>query len=251
MKNLVLSTLFVAVASQAAGCIFVSDDDGPNPGDLGDVSISWALKSTDAGGNPIAAGCPAGATSAILFALPVGAAPSTAFQDGYDCIDNSGVIGDLEPGTYDVWVQLTDTNVAVKFAESFSQRVTVTGGSVTPVTTDIYVDRGFFLVGWNLTGRAASCSGIANGGVSILATVSGGANGFETLVNCTEGEGRETISEPVPSALGAGASYTVAVSLLNQANPPLSIGDAPVQNNKVLNYGNEAEDLGILSINVR
>lgn len=258
MKNLVLSTLFVAVASQAAGCIFVSDDD-PNPGDLGDISVSWSLKSTNAAvpGNPdVAAACPAGATSAILFALPVGAAPSTAFQDGYDCVDNSGVIGDLEPGTYDVWVQLTDTNVAVKFAESFSQRVTVNGGSVTPVTTDIYVDRGFFLVGWNLTGRAASCSGIANGGVSILATDGGGAAlGFDTLVDCVEGEGRATISQPLPvrpAVANTTARYTIAVSLLNQATPAQSIGDAAVQANRGFdNVGNDTDDLGILPINVR
>lgn len=252
MKNLVYSTLLAAVATQAAGCIIVSDDDG---GGLGSIHASWALKSTDNQGMPILAGCPAGATTATVFSLPAGAAPASAFQDKFDCIDGAGHVTDLEPGSYTVWVQLTDTSGATKFAESGSQSIIVTDGGTATAPYDIYVDRAFFMVGWNLTGRANSCSGITNDGVSILATVSGGANAFETLVNCTEGEGRQTVSEPVPSALGGTAIYTVAVSLMrsNGANPPVlqSIGDAAPQTNKALDYGNEYENLGILPINVR
>lgn len=250
MKNLVSSILFAAVASQAAGCIIVSDDTQPID-DLGDISISWALKSTNQAGDTIPAGCPVGSDTATLFALPQGADPSNAFSDSYDCIDGAGLIADLEPGTYIVWVQLTDHAGTTKFAESGSQIIQVVSGLSTPAAYDIYVDRGFFLAGWNLVrGGATSCAAVQNGGVSILATVSGGANGFETLVNCEEGEGRKTITEPIPSALG-GARYTVAISLLNRANPPQSIGDAAPLANKSLDYGNELEDLGIVQINVR
>ena len=246
MKNLVLPTLIAAVASLAAGCIFA--DDGSSG--LGSIQVSWALKSTDAGGNPIASGCPAGSDTAVLFALPTGAPVASAFQDAFNCTDGAGVIGDLEPGDYTVWVQLTDHPVAVKYAESGSQQIHVNADGTQAAPFEIYVDRAFFVAGWTLTGRGTSCAAVANGGVSILASTAGGA-GFETLVDCTEGEGRKTVSEPVPSALGGAARYTVAVSLLNMANPPLSIGDAPLQSNKTLDWGNEYEDLGVLAIAVR
>ena len=247
MKNLVLPTLIAAVASLAAGCIIFADDG--NSG-LGYIQVTWSLKSTDVGGNPVAAGCPAGADTAILFALAAGAPVSSAFQDKFDCTAGGGTIADLDPGDYTEWVQLTDHAGATKFAESGSQSFHVNANATQPAPYDIYVDRAFFLVGWTLSGRGTSCAAVTNGGVSILASTAGGA-GFETLVDCTEGEGRKTVSEPVPSALGGAARYTVAVSLLNMANPPLSIGDAPLQSNKTLDWGNEYEDLGILGIAVR
>lgn len=250
MKNLVLPTLIAALASQAAGCFF----GGNSNSNLGNIQVSWALKSTDAAGNPIAAGCPAGATTATLFALPTGAPPSSAFQDKYDCVDGGGLIGDLDPGLYTVWVRLTDTSGATRFAESGSQDIQVNAGGTQSAPYDIFVDRGFLMVGWNLTGRGTSCAAVANHGVGILATDGGGsARGFDTKVDCTEGEGRKTITDPIPS-VGSGlpgviGTYTVVVSLLN--NLDQSIGDAPTQNNKTIDYGNEYEDLGILQINVR
>jgi hypothetical protein len=246
MKNLVLSTLIVAAASQAAGCIFVSDDD-PSGG-LGEIQVTWNLKSTNAAGDTIAAGCPAGADTAKLFALPLGAPPASAFIDNWDCIDGTGFISDLDPDIYTVWVQLSDFNGTTRFAESFSQDITVLADRTATTATDIYVDRGFFAVGWNLSGRANRCSGIANGGVSILATVSGGADAFETLVNCEEGEGRQTVSEPAPSAINGTANYTVSLALLNQANPPQAISTPTNIPNRRLDYGNELEDLGIQPI---
>ena len=134
MKNLVLSTLIAAAATSSAGCFFESDDGG------GNVSLAWSLKSTNAGqiaggvsSNPdIAAACPPGADTARLFALSTfGGLP---FEDKFDCIDGRGEIADLEPGEYDVWIQLSDFVGATKFAESFSQRVQVRSGAVTPTT---------------------------------------------------------------------------------------------------------------------
>lgn len=245
MKNLVYSTLLAAVATQAAGCIIVSDDDG---GGLGSIHASWALKSTDNQGNTITAACPAGATTATVFSLPAGAAPASAFQDKFDCIDGAGHVTDLEPGSYTVWVQLTDTSGATKFAESGSQSIIVTDGGTAGAPYDIYVDRAFFMVGWNLTGRFNSCAAAAgNQGVSIAAT-DGGGSLFATLVDCTEGEGRQTITEPAPSSLTGAAKYSVIVELMDRSMR--SIGMSTVQANKTLDYGNEYEDLGILPINV-
>ena len=248
MKNLVLSTLIAAAATSSAGCIFTSDDGGS--GALGDIAFTWSLKSTDAGGNTIAAGCPAGADTATLFALAEGAPVSAAFSDKFDCIDGRGTMSDLEPGTYTVWVRLTDFGGGTRFAESGSQVVQVFDGNVTPANyPELYVDRAFFLVGWDITGRVSSCAAAAGeDGVAIVATDSGGGL-FDVTVDCEEGEGRQTISEPIPSSLTGAARYVVSLSLLNGAQQ--SIGDSQPQPNKSLDYGNELEDLGILPINVR
>lgn len=257
MKNLVFATLIAAAASQAAGCIIFSDDD--NPSGLGDIHVTWSLKSTNPTlpNNPdvVNAPCPAGATTATLFALPAGAPPSSAFQDKYDCIDGTGTIADLEPGTYTVWVQLQDTSGATKFAESFSQDVQVLSNNVTSAPTEIFVDRGFFFVGWNLSNRFQSCAqATGNDGVSIVATDGGGAMaGFDTVVDCIEGEGRKTISQPLPLRMwkpGTNGQYTVVASLLNAQQQ--SIGDSQVTVARGFqNFGGATEDLGILNIVVR
>jgi hypothetical protein len=255
MKNLVLSTLIAAVASQAAGCIIFSDDDGSTPSDLGEIRLTWNLLTTKVNEqmNPDAPGaCPAGADTAKLFALRAGDNPANAFSDAYDCIDGTGVLSDLEPGNYTVWVQITDHPGTTKFAESFSQDITVFAGNTTSTPVDIYVDRGFVGVGWQLTGRATSCAAVANGGVSIIATNSGGANAFDTVVDCAEGEGRETITQPIPSVGGAPGytgTYTVAVQLRNNAGA--SIGDAPDTANVTVEYGNALKSIGIKQIAVR
>ncbi len=253
MKNLVYSTLLAAVATQAAGCIIVSDDDG---GGLGSIHASWALKSTDLASQDnhdvTLTACPAGATTATVFSLPAGAAPASAFQDKFDCIDGAGHVTDLEPGSYTVWVQLTDTSGATKFAESGSQSIIVTDGGTATAPYDIYVDRAFALVGWNLTGRYTSCDAVAGSGVSILATDGGGAmRGFDTVVNCSEGAGRQTITQPLPikGIPGFLGTYTLALSLLDANDGRIS--ETTTVANKTLDYGNEYEDLGIVNINSR
>jgi hypothetical protein len=251
MKNLVVSTLFAAAAvSLAGGCIFVSDDDPPIGG-LGDIDISWSLKSTDQAGNTIAANCPVGADTATLFALPEGAPPASAFSDKYDCIDGGGTIADLEPGRYIVWVRLSDFNGTTRFAESGSQVIDVFENNVATAPYNIYVDRAFFLVGWDLRapgGSSPSCGQVVGeDGVAISAT-DGGGGLFEVVVDCEEGDGVQTISEPIPSRLDGTARYTVVTSLLNAAGE--SIGDS-VGVTRTLDYGNELEDLGIVPINLR
>lgn len=246
MKNLVLSTLIAAAATSSTGCFFESDDGG---GNVGTIAFTWALKSTDAGGNTIPAGCPAGGDSATLFALREGAPISSAFSDTYDCVDGRGTMSDLEPGTYTVWVRLGTGLGESRVAESGSQVVQVFDGNSTPATYDIYVDRAFFLVGWDITGRVSSCAtATGEDGVAITAT-DGGGGLFDVTVDCEEGEGRQTISEPIPSSLTGAARYVVTLSLLNAQQQ--SIGDSQPQPNKSLDYGNELEDLGILPINVR
>lgn len=248
MKRLILTALLVGAASQAAGCIIVADDDN-----TGDAQVSWDLLSADQNGNPIAAGCPSGATSAIIYSLLEGAPAGDAYIDKYNCADGAGAASDLPEGRYLIWVRLTDTSENTLFAESGSLVTDIAAGAVTPVNQDIYVDHAFFTVGWTLTagGVNASCAQIAGqDGVSLLATHTGGSF-IDTIVNCDAGEGGlKTTTDPLPSSLN-GEQYTMSVSLLNAQQQ--AIGTAPTiaaSADRALNYGNEFQDLGTVNITV-
>ncbi|MBZ0236322.1 MAG: hypothetical protein K8M05_28600 [Deltaproteobacteria bacterium] len=240
----------IGAASQAAGCIIVSDDD-----DTGDALVTWDLLSADQNGNAIPAGCPAGATSAIIYALPDGAPAGDAYIDKYNCADGGGTAADLPEGRYLVWVRLTDTSEATLYAESGSLVTDIVQGASTPVDHSIFVDHAFYQLSWTLNptgGGSVNCSQVVGeDGVSIVATAQGGSF-IDTIVDCEEGLApASTITDPLPSSL-SGAQYTIAVSLLNAQQQ--SIGDAPTvaaSPDIALNYGNEFEDLGTLAIEVR
>ena len=254
MKNLVLSALVLAAVSQAAGCIIVSDDE-----DTGNANVSWRLLSTDAAdpnGADIPGACPEGATRAVIYAQAAsGGAP---FEDRWLCNDLAGFAEKLPADRYTMWVRLTDESFTTRYAETASQIVDVpAGGTVTVPTYDLYVDRAFYVVGWNLrddVGAAIPCSNVdGENGVSITATDAGGGL-WNVDVDCEEGLApSQTVTEPIPSSLaGPGAQYTVAVSLLNAQNQ--SIGDAPAitpSPDRALNYGGEYQDLGIVDIGLR
>lgn len=250
MKNLILSALVIGAASQAAGCIIVSDND-----DTGDALVTWALLSADANGTAIPAGCPSGATSAIIYALPDGAPAGDAYIDKYDCAAGGGAAADLPEGRYLVWVRLTDTSEATLYAESGSLITDIRAGSSTAVDHSIFVDHAFYQLSWTLNptgGGSVNCSQVVGeDGVSIAGTSGGGAL-IDDVVDCEEGlSPASTITSPWPSSL-SGAQYTIAVSLLNAQQQ--SIGDAPTipaNPDRALDYGNEYQDLGTLAITVR
>ncbi len=250
MKRLILTALVAGAASQAAGCIIVTDDN-----QTGDAQVTWDLLSADANGNPISALCPVGATSAIVYALPEGAPAGDAFIDKFNCSALRGTASELPEGRYLVWVRLTDDSEATLYAESGSLITDIVDGSTTPVNHDIYVDHAFYTMSWTLNppgGGSLQCSQVAGeAGVSILATYGGGGM-IDDVVDCEMGISPSVaITTPFPSSL-SGAQYTISVALLNAAQQ--SIGDAPTvaaSPDRALNYGNEFEDLGTLGIALR
>lgn len=246
MKNLILSTLIVGAASQAAGCIIVSDDDP-----TGTAVVNWQPLTADANGDPVTTTCPTGATTAIIFAQPVGSSESDSYLDKYDCSDISGVANDLPVGDYDVFVRLTDTPENITFAESGQTRIAVVEGGATPVNAAMYVDHAFYALDWTLTaqaGGALNCSQVVGeNGVSIVATASGGSGFIDTIVDCEAGEnGALAFTDPLPLTE---AGYTLAVDLLNAADQ--SIGTAPAIVAGALRVGNTATDVGTAAIVVR
>jgi hypothetical protein len=244
MKNLVLSALCFVGLTQAAGCIIVADD---TTGDgTGDVTVSWVLQSTDINGNVIAAPCPAGGDTVQINAKR-GTDPT--LTDTWFCSDGAGIADRLPAGQYTVWVTITDTNGVTRFAESDGFLVNVAAGANTPVTIDLFTDRAFFIAGWDLTrnGAPTTCAAVGAVNMSVLATVTGGANGFDDdRQSCAAGEtGTVATTTPVP----IGDSYTVVIAALNAAEE--SIGDSAALLNKTFAYGNAYTDLGIVPVPIR
>jgi len=243
MKNLVLSALLFAGLTQAAGCIIVADD---TTGDgTGDVDVTWSLKSSDANGTVIPSSCPPGADTIEINAQRGSDIP---FTDKYLCSSPGGLADRLPPGQYAVWITITDTSGATKFAESGSYLVDVVDGAISPVAIDIFTDRAFFQASWRLTGAATSCAQAQAGHVSVLATVTGGSNGFDDdSALCTDGEMPKSVLTRTPVPIGT--TYTVVVAALDAGG--LSIGDSDPKTNRVLDYGNKFDNLGVVDIPIR
>jgi hypothetical protein len=237
MKNLVLSALCFVGLTQAAGCIIVSDD---TSGDgTGDVTVTWALQSTDPAGNVVTAPCPAGGDNITINAKRGSDATLT---DTYFCTDGAGIADRLPAGRYTVWITITDGSGAIKIAESDGFLVDVAAGANTPVLIDVFTDRAFFQATWDLTRNGNPTTCVAEGAVnmSILATVSGGANGFDDDSHaCFDGEANKSVftTTPVP----VGSAYTVVIAALNAAGA--SIGDSDPITNRTFEYGNAYEPL--------
>jgi hypothetical protein len=239
MKNLVLSALLFAGLTQAAGCIIVADD---TSGDgTGDVTVSWSLKSSDASGNVIAAGCPAGGDTVQIIAQRGDDLP---FTDTFFCSDGAGVADRLPAGNYLVWIQITDGSGVQKFAESSAFPVVVADGATTPLGIDIFTNRAFFQASWTLNGAATTCAAAGATNVSVLATVSGGVDAFDDdNAACSDGEAGKQVFTQTPVPLGA---YTVVLAALDSTGA--SVGDSQALTNKSLDWGNEFENLGTVQI---
>ena len=245
MKNLVLSALLFAGLTQAAGCIITSDDTSGTG--TGDVDVSWELLSSDLAGNAIPSACPAGADTIEIHSQRL--SDNQSFTDKFLCNASGGIADRLPTGQYAVWIRITDTAGVTMFAESSSRIVDVVDNATTPVTIDIFTDRAFFQATWNLTqGGVISCAAAGAGKMSVLATVTGGANGFDDdRLNCTDGEAGKPAFTTLPVPIGT--TYTVVIAALNSVGE--SIGDSAALTGRALDYGNKYENLGVVAVPIR
>ncbi|MEZ4401066.1 MAG: hypothetical protein R3B06_13665 [Kofleriaceae bacterium] len=253
MQKLVLATMVLGGLSQGCGSVGTSPgvdggldsaiDSAVDP--AGDIQVTWALHSSDANGQVIAATCPAGGTSLSILAQP--AAGGTPYVDKYLCADGAGTATALPPDDYVVWIQITDTAGAVKYAESAAYPVTVADGRTTPLTIDLFTDRAFFQAAWAISqaGSPTTCAAIGATNMSILATVASGTDAFDDdRSTCAAGESGTPVltNTPVPT----GAAYTVVLAPLNSQGAAL--GGSPARVNQTLTYGNQYLDLGNVPI---
>jgi hypothetical protein len=206
-----MSALVLGAMSQAAGCIFVVDDD-----DTAAVDVTWSL----------ADGSCSDADTATINALLDG--DSTPYLDIYDCADGGGITQDLPLGTYDVWVDMTSGSTLV--AQSESAEITLdSNGQLAEAIFAINVTNGYFDVGWTFS-NGDTCSTIAGqDGVSVLSTEVGNpAGAFDDVFDCTDNFGT-TAEIPV-------GDYTVSVAVIDGNGDAL--GDAPDETVSI-DHGNE------------
>lgn len=245
MKRLILSALVLGAATQAAGCIITSDDDP-----TGSASVNWQPLTVDFNsGATLNANCPSGGDTAVVFSQPVGAPAGDAYLDKFDCADISGNAQQLPVGEYEIYVEITNSAETQLFAQSGSTFVDIVEGGVATVNAAMYIDQGFYQLDWQLSaaGSSATCADVdGENGVSIVATVSGGTNFVDTVLDCEEGLGVATLTDPMPLTE---AGYTVVASLLNQDD--ISIGDSEEIVGPGLEIGNTALDIGTATIVLR
>jgi hypothetical protein len=239
MKRFVLASLIALAASQAAGCIISSGDDG---GDYGTITATWSVRS-EATNSEVP--CPPNGTTAALYNQPVDANGNNAGSviiDLFNCSDKSGTSAPLPPTTYLSWIELANDDNSSRYAQSLSAFVDVTTSDKT-FSAQILVDGGYFQVAWNLQGASTNAS---------LTCASAGADGVETIGTLVSNPSVSN-SDIFPcedySGITAGytqGTYTVSVAALNTADQ--SIGTAPALTNRTIEAPNKVTNLGTITI---
>lgn len=240
MKKLVLFSLIVAAASQAAGCIISSGDDD---GDVPRITSTWDIKSID-GTN---LGCPTGYDTAALYSQQIdevtGVDIGTPVVDLFDCVAGVGTSAPLDATTYYSYVAIENDSGSSTYATSTEAFIDLVDTNKT-LHADIYDDAGYFQVSWQLAresnGNPLLCADVSNiDGVETISTEVGNpSNAASDIFDCTDHFG---ITSPLPAG-----TYTVHVDALNSAMQ--SIGDAPDLTNKTIQDLNRVTDLHTITI---
>jgi hypothetical protein len=250
MNKLILGSLVLAAASQAAGCIITTDDGD----DFAIVTAEWALKSS--AGQTLS--CPPGITVAAVYAQEVDTnyrRVGAPFVTTYDCTANFGNTQPLPPSVYEMWVELTDSSGNMVYATSTSRNEAAPterfpdGYFVDVVNVDktfrttLLSDGGYFQFDWDLRGpgNAPITCGGALEKVAILSTsVTNPNNSFDDRFFCDENFG-------LTGGLLQGA-YTLEVSAINAAGQGL--GPQTQLLNKQISSPNKVNDLGTVMVQV-
>lgn len=225
MKNLVLSALLVATASQAAGCIIFTDD--PNPG-----TLTANLIVSSAGGG-------------MLTTRPGDGVRLRMTGNGLDYTGifnaRSGSVTTpdvFNGGTYTFWAEYINDfgGVTTVVDQTNSTSLTIDGDRA--VDVNMAVGNGFFTYNWaleNEQGNAITqCSQVVGeNGVSMRATLAGTATGGEDLFDCETGFNSQAGVTSDPLAIG---DYVVVGRILNANNQPLGTSQAV---NASIRDGNE------------
>jgi len=242
MKHLALTSLFVAVASQSAGCIIYDDDPYAPIEEDATIVGEWSFKNL---ANDAPTGCPAGFDTVRMISQPVdvdGREVGDPYIDLFDCADFRHASALMPPDVYLVWLEVVDRGGASLYAQSTSQYVDVIERDATFSAT-ILNDGGYFLFDWALRGAqsnaALSCADAGDpDSIEILSTLAGTTQAIGDKFNCADGSG-------ITGGLLAG-SYTISVAALDRENQALGV--APAQTAKPIRDRNQITDLGVITI---
>ena len=216
MKNLVLSTLFVATASQAAGCIIFTDDGG-SPGQVtANVTVS------SAGGGAITTRQGDG----VRLNIQGGGLVQEIFSPASGLYTTDQV---FEAGTYTFSVDyINDFDPANPVVVDSTGPVTIEVDGNVSFDVNLPLDQGFFGFNWSveeLNGTpVTSCAAIpGENGVSILSTLAGTSDAIEDLFNCEDGLENPNPVSTDPMPIGA---YVVSASILDSQGAALGVAAA-------------------------
>ncbi|HSD89810.1 MAG TPA: hypothetical protein VLB44_19900 [Kofleriaceae bacterium] len=240
MKNLVLGSLIAIAASQAAGCIITSGDDG---GANAYITANWQIKHQAS--NTVIT-CPPTFDTAALYNQPVDAAGNNVgavVVDLFDCAASTGTSAPLVPGLYLSWIEIANHDNTQVYAKSLSANVDITVQDKS-FSAQILDDGGYFQLAWTLKGESTnaplSCAQAgAAGGVEAIGTdIANASNSASDQFDCEAHYG-------VTAGYVQG-TYTVSVNALNAADVPIS----PSQNltNKIIQPKNMVTNLGTIEI---
>lgn len=215
MKNLVLTSLFVATASQAAGCIIFTDDGG-SPGTVtADVTVS------SAGGGALTTRQGDG----VRLSIQGGGLVQEIFNPASGVYTTTEV---FEPGTYTFTVDYINDFSGTALVVDSTNQVSIEVDGDVAFDVNLAVGNGFFGFNWSVetAGGApvTSCAAIpGENGVSILSTLAGTADAIEDLFNCEDGleNPNSVATDPLP--IGA---YVVSASILDAQGAALGVAAA-------------------------
>jgi hypothetical protein len=239
-----------AVMSQAAGCIFVSDDDGDSSDDTDDTSdgenavidVGWTWLAVDGAGATSAATCPPG-TSITVHTQEVDANGDPVGQeilDIYDCETNSSITPPLPPSTVSVY--LSGTGGAGDFT-SFTQFVDLTTTNEV-VDFDLIANGGYIQFAWELVGGTTNtplaCEDVSDlDGIGAIVTVADTpSQAFDFQYTCQDGFGT---TDPL-----AADDYVISIDAFNAANE--SISEEPFNQNVTVGAPNDIVEIGTVQI---
>lgn len=205
------------------------------------LTANWTLTNIADG---TATTCPPTFDTAAVYSQPVDANNAPVGQpiiDLFDCDDNTGVTAPLDPGVYQVWVEITSAGGSSVYAKSISAIVDLTTQDQT-FSASILNDGGYFALSWHLTGGGAdvTCAQATEvAGVGVIATEVANQNNFtDDQFDCDAYYG-------ITGGLLAG-TYTVSVSAFDSGNA--AVGTAPALTNEVIGAQNQLTDLGDIEI---
>ncbi|MFT3693924.1 MAG: hypothetical protein QM831_12335 [Kofleriaceae bacterium] len=243
MKKLALFTLFVAIVSQATGCIITSDDDGGGGGGTAYITANWDFKLLD--GTQLQ--CPTGFDTAALYSQQVD--PVTFGNDAavvidlFTCDAFHGVSDGLNPTTHYSWVQIQNHDGTQTYAQTPEAFVDLTDADKT-FSANIYDDAGYFQLAWQLqdAGGPTTCAENPDiTGVEAISTEVGNpSNAASDIFHCGDHFG-------ITDALPVG-TYTISVDAFNSSMA--AVGNADALTNKTINDHNDITDLGTVTINL-
>jgi hypothetical protein len=241
--------LFVIVTlgvSQLAGCIIEESgrDHGGGGGgvEVATISARWSLRNMSDGASTR---CPVGFDSVQLIAQAIderGEPFDEPAVDLFDCEDRRGVMTDLAPDVYQVWVEVRSHDLTRLYAQSLSQVLDLRTADQA-FSTEMLNDGGYFQLSWDLIGkttnRPLACSQAVGASTikTVSTTVADGTRAYDDTFVCEDGSA-------VSGGLLEGA-YTIAIDALAGDK---SVGKATTLTTKVIAGQNAVTDLGTILI---